>query len=159
MCTLLRISRLSFIFPAGITYRQRLCCKLSCLTLSDRMDCSPPGSSVHGIFQARILEWVTISSSRGSSQPRDRTQVSCIASGFFTAEPSGKPPGMVLLIYCWIRFANMLLRIFALMFICNIGLYFSFLWYLWFWCQWCWSHRMSLEVYLPLQFCGRVWVG
>ena len=43
------------------------------------MDCSPPGSSVHGNFQARILEWVAISSSRGSSQPRDRIQVSCIS--------------------------------------------------------------------------------
>ena len=42
------------------------------------MDCSPPGSSVHGIFQARILEWVAISSSRGSSPPRDRTHVSFI---------------------------------------------------------------------------------
>ena len=38
----------------------------SCLTLRDTMDCSPPGSSVHGIFQARVLEWVTMSSSRGS---------------------------------------------------------------------------------------------
>ena len=44
----------------------------------DPMDCSLPGSSVHGISQARILEWVTISSSRGSSWPRDGTQVSCI---------------------------------------------------------------------------------
>ena len=42
------------------------------------MDCSPPGSSVHGIFQARILEWVAIYFSRGSSQPRDWTWVSCI---------------------------------------------------------------------------------
>ena len=56
----------------------------SCLTLCDPMDCSPPGFSVHGIFQARILEWVAISYSRGSSQPRDRTQVSCIAGRFFT---------------------------------------------------------------------------
>ena len=55
------------------------------------MDCSPPGSSVHGISQARILEWVSFSFSRGSSQPRDRTHVSCIAGGFFTAEPPGKP--------------------------------------------------------------------
>ena len=51
----------------------------SCLTLCDPVDCSPPGSSVHGIFQARILEWVAISFSRGSSWPRDRTQVSRIA--------------------------------------------------------------------------------
>ena len=51
----------------------------SCLTLCDLMDCSPPGSSVHGISQARILEWVAISFSRGSSQPRDGTHVSCIS--------------------------------------------------------------------------------
>ena len=56
----------------------------SCPTLWDLMDCSPPGCSVHGIFQARILEWVAISFSRGSSWPRDWTQVSCIAGGFFT---------------------------------------------------------------------------
>ena len=49
----------------------------SCPTLCDPMDCSPPGSSVHGISQARILEGVAISYSRGSSQPRDWTQVSC----------------------------------------------------------------------------------
>ena len=53
----------------------------SCPTLCDPMDCSPPGSSVHGVSQARTLEWVAISSSRGSSQPRDQTcalYVSCI---------------------------------------------------------------------------------
>ena len=50
----------------------------SYLTLCDPMDCSPPGSSVHGIFQASTLEWVAISYSRGSSQPRDGTWVSCI---------------------------------------------------------------------------------
>ena len=55
-----------------------------CLTFCDPMDCSPPGSFVHGILQARILEWVSMISSSGSSQPRDGTQVSCIASGFFT---------------------------------------------------------------------------
>ena len=55
----------------------------SCPTLCNPVDCSPPGSSVHGILQARILEWVAISSSRGSSQPRDRTQVSCIAGRRF----------------------------------------------------------------------------
>ena len=49
-----------------------------CVTLCHPMDCSPPGSSIHGIFQARILEWVAISFSRGSSQPRDGTHVSCI---------------------------------------------------------------------------------
>ena len=48
----------------------------SCLTPCDPVDCSPPGSSVHGILQARILEWGAISSSRGSSQPWDQTYVS-----------------------------------------------------------------------------------
>ena len=48
----------------------------SCPTQCDPMDCSPPESSVHGILQARILEWVVISFSRASSQPRDRTQIS-----------------------------------------------------------------------------------
>ena len=55
----------------------------SCLTLCDSMDCNLPGSSIHGIFQARVLEWVAISSSRGSSQPRDWTQVSCIGGRHF----------------------------------------------------------------------------
>ena len=55
----------------------------SCPTLCDPVDCSPPGSSVHGILQARILEWVAISFSRGSSQPRDQTQVSHVAGRRF----------------------------------------------------------------------------
>ena len=64
-----------------------MCCCLvakSCLTLCDPMDYSSPGPSVHGIFQARILEWVAFPFSRASSQPRDWTQVSCITSRFFT---------------------------------------------------------------------------
>ena len=56
----------------------------SCPTLCDPMDCSLPGFSVHGIFQARVLEWVAISFSRGYSWPRDWTQVSCIAGRRFT---------------------------------------------------------------------------
>ena len=56
----------------------------SCLILCDPMDCSPPGSSVHEILQATVLEWVAISFSRGSSWPRDQTQVSCTAGRFFT---------------------------------------------------------------------------
>ena len=56
----------------------------SCPALCDPMDCSPLGSSVHGILQARILEWVGMPSFRGSSQPRDQTQVSHIAGGFLT---------------------------------------------------------------------------
>ena len=45
----------------------------------DPMDCSPPGSSVHGILQARLLDWVAVSSSRGSSRPRDRTRCSGVS--------------------------------------------------------------------------------
>ena len=56
------------------------------------MDYSPPGSCAHGVSQARILELFAISFSRGSSQPREQTHVSRIASGFFTSEPPGKPP-------------------------------------------------------------------
>ena len=55
-----------------------------CPTLFDPMDCISPGSSVHGVLQARILDWVAIPFSRGSSLPRDQTQVSWIAGGFFT---------------------------------------------------------------------------
>ena len=56
----------------------------SCPTLCNPMDCSPPGSSVHGIFQARVLEWVAIAFSGGSSQPRDQTRVSHTAGRRFT---------------------------------------------------------------------------
>ena len=55
-----------------------------CLTLCDPMDCSLPRTSVRGIFQARVLEWVALSFSRGSSQPRDWTWVSCIVGRCFT---------------------------------------------------------------------------
>ena len=67
----------------------------SCPTLCDPVDWSPPGSSVLGILQARILEWVAMPSSRGSSLPRDRTWVSCVfccAGRFFTAEQQRNPP-------------------------------------------------------------------
>ena len=63
-------------------------------TLCDPMDRTPSGSSVHGILQARRLEWVAVPSSRGSSWPRNWTHVycgSCIVGGFFTVEPPGKP--------------------------------------------------------------------
>ena len=71
------------------------CCSVAqlCLTLCRPTDYSPPGSSVHGIFQARIPEWVAISYSRESSQPRDRTcisVVSCIGRRFFTTVLPGK---------------------------------------------------------------------
>ena len=53
------------------------------------MDCNPPGFSDPGISQARLLEWVAIFSSRGSSQLKDQTHVSCTAGRFFTTEPPG----------------------------------------------------------------------
>ena len=55
-----------------------------CLTLCDPTDCSLPGSSVHGIFHAIVLEWIAIAFSRGSSQPRDQTQVYLIVDRHFT---------------------------------------------------------------------------
>ena len=64
----------------------------------DPLDCSSSGSSVHGISQARILEWVVISFFRGSSPHRDQTlspslqEVSCIAGRFVNIKPPGKPP-------------------------------------------------------------------
>ena len=73
----------------------RCMCVQACLTLCDPMDCSPPGSSVHGILPARILEWIAMPSSRESSPPRDQTcvsyhllhwQVDSLALG-----PPGKP--------------------------------------------------------------------
>ena len=87
-------------FDPGLTCGGRICrlievlmiflCAVLCLVhescpiLCDLMVCCQPGSSVHGILQARILEWVAFPFSRGSSQPRYQTQVSCIAGRFFT---------------------------------------------------------------------------
>ena len=73
----------------------------SCLTLCDPMNCSPPGSSAHGILQARILEWVPIPFSRGSSWPRDWAWLSHVAGWFFT-EPLGKSiwRGAKVLLHC-----------------------------------------------------------
>ena len=62
----------------------------SCPTLCDLTDCTPPGFSVHGILQARVLEWIAIPFSRGTSQPRDWTLVSCLTGRFFTIWATGK---------------------------------------------------------------------
>ena len=64
----------------------------SYLILFDLMDCKPQGSSVHGIFQARILEWIAIYFSRGSIQLRDQTQVSCIAGRCFIIRATREDP-------------------------------------------------------------------
>ena len=63
-----------------------------CWTLCDPTDCGPPGSSVRGILHATILEWIAIPFSRGSSQSRNRTWVSCIAGRFFSVWATGKIP-------------------------------------------------------------------
>ena len=75
----------------------------SYLTLCDPMDCSPPGSSIHGILQTRILEWVVMPSSRWSSRPRDRTQTSLTAGRFFTvwAIREALPPSHVEVNHWW----------------------------------------------------------
>ena len=90
------------LYGTCVVYSRMLQLLQSCLTFRDPMDYSPPASSVHGILQARILEWVAMPSSRGSSQPReDQTQVSsvsCIAGGFFTTEPPRKPYGTYFLL-------------------------------------------------------------
>ena len=76
-----------------------------CVILCDPVDCSPSGSSVHGILQARILVWVAMPSCRGSSRPRDQTHISCgscIVGGSFTTEPRGSPNIVSTLRQFWI---------------------------------------------------------
>ena len=94
LCTVISVITSAPLTPSGIRSRQlgferESEVTQSCPTLCDPMDCSLPDFSVHGIFQARVLEWVAISFSRGSSRPRDRTQVSRIAGRCFTSEPPG----------------------------------------------------------------------
>ena len=85
-----------FMSPQTLSSQRILCMHAkslqSCPTLCDLMDSSPPGSSVHGISQARTLEWVAIFFSRGSFWPRDWTRVSCIASIFFTIGATREAP-------------------------------------------------------------------
>ena len=96
-----KVKIMSWVYPvADIFYVAKsfsvacVCALLlySCLTLCDPTDCSPSGSSVHGILHAWTLEWAAISFSKGSSWPRDWTQIANIAGRFFTAEPPGKTP-------------------------------------------------------------------
>ena len=70
--------------PPGKTFRNAICVLLSHVRLCESIGCSPPGSSANRISQARILEWVAVLFSKGPSRPRNQTQVSCIASWFFT---------------------------------------------------------------------------
>ena len=80
-------------FLANMAYKLQVLVAQSCLTLCNPMDSSsPPGSSVHGILQARILGWVPIPFCRGSPQPRGQTRVSCIAGIFFTVWVTREAP-------------------------------------------------------------------
>ena len=80
-CIIVPLCFFLFVLFFGSVIHLLFCCLVaqSCPTLCDPMDCSPPGSSVLGISQARTLEWVAISCFRGSSPPRDRTLVTCIS--------------------------------------------------------------------------------
>ena len=98
--------------PLGVCLT--LCCRVlaqSCLTLGDPIDCSPPGSSLHGILQARILKWVAISYSRGSSQSRDQTHVYyCLLHwqvGSLPLVPSGKPCFPYIHKCCFLRLSSL----------------------------------------------------
>ena len=96
-------------------------------TLCDSMDCSPPGSSVHGISHTKIQAWVAISSSKGSSQPRDWIHVSYLAGRFFTTESHRKP---------------MYFTIYGILNEMNHNVYFVFSWHE------CFQAKERLETYL-----------
>ena len=85
-----QVKRMFCVFKWGSPTSSSLVVQ-SCPTLCDPVDCSLPGASVQEILQARILEWVAISSSRGSSRPRDQTHISCIGRRILTTEPHGEP--------------------------------------------------------------------
>ena len=91
----------------------------SCPLLCDPTDCSQPGSKVDGISQARILERVAISFSRGSYWPRDWTHISCIGRWILSAEPPGKRFNLIFLIWSyhywlWFSFLNSIYFVFAI---------------------------------------------
>ena len=89
--TILLLRKLELVIPRGVFgVGGCVSCQL-CPTLCDPVDCSPPSSSVHGILQVGILEWVAISFSRCSFWPRDWTQISCIEANALPSELLGKP--------------------------------------------------------------------
>ena len=103
----IQLARDSVSYATAAKATQQLVLVSKCLTLCNPMDWSPPGSSVHGIPQARTLEWVAIPFSRGSSQPRDQTQVSCIEGWFFTIWATREAQLFLLLnVLCFIIFFN-----------------------------------------------------
>ena len=89
---LLSFEPLHPFFPPPPTPSMKVKVAQLCPTLCGPMDCSPPGSSVHGILQTRTLEWVAMPSSRGSSWPWDWPQVSSTAGGFFTVWATREAP-------------------------------------------------------------------
>ena len=89
ICDVNRLASL-YIQCSNTSWKKRKKVAQSCPALCDPMDYSLPGSSIHGIFQARELEWIAISFSRVFSQPRDRTRVSCIAGRCFAIWPPGR---------------------------------------------------------------------
>ena len=93
------LSVICFCFPLSESILMKVLVAQSCPTLWDSVDCSLPGPSVYGISQARILEWVAISFSRGSSWPRDQTRVSHFA-GRLLSEPPGSPGSVVAFFKC-----------------------------------------------------------
>ena len=82
--SMLEVTELRELKDVACPWEEAVFIAQSCPTLCDPLDCSPPGSSVHGILQTRILQWIAIFFSRGSSQPGDQTQVFCIRGRFFT---------------------------------------------------------------------------
>ena len=87
----------------------------TCLTLCNPMDCSLPGSPVHGILQARILEWLAMLSFRGSSQPRYQTHISCLLhwqTGSLPLTPPGKPSSTLMAFFPTPRVAMSLAKTF-----------------------------------------------
>ena len=97
----LLLQALSFPFYFPTLYPKKICCLVIqlCPSLLQPHGLYPPCSSVHEIFQARIREWVTISSSRGSFQRKDQICISCVAGRFFITEPPRKPKVLVYLIH------------------------------------------------------------
>ena len=100
----------------------------SCPILCDPMDCSPPGSSAHGILQARITEWAAMLSSRGSSQPRDRTCISCLLhwqAGSLPLAPPGKPKYSIIIFKCSCSFIISIITELFQLFVSIISNYFN----------------------------------
>ena len=90
LCDLGQVTSPLWASVASAAKRNKLVAQ-SYLTLCDPVDCSPSGSSVHGILQARILQWVAIPFSRGSSRPRDRTWILALQIDSLPSEPPGRP--------------------------------------------------------------------